>query len=150
MATYIGFSTIDVNQPRNLIRSGVFGGTGTTSKSIRTVRKFRLTDEQLVIRDLLNSFSIKQGDIVGNPGYGSTLWNYIFEPNTADVRGQIETELRRLINNDPRINLNTLQLYYESNGILIELEIAINPFTDAIQLSFFLNRFDGSIQQLAR
>ncbi len=150
MATYIGFSTIDVNQPRSLVRTGAFGGTGTMSQPLRVGRKFRLTDDKLVVRDLLNAFGIKQGDIPGNPGYGSTLWNYIFEPNTADVRAQIETEIRRLINNDPRINLNTLELYHESNGILIQLEVAINPFTNPVQLTFFLNRFDGTVQQLAQ
>lgn len=149
MPTYIGFSTIDVNQVRNLARPGVDGGTGGILASPRLVRKFRLVDEQLVIRDLLNAFSIKQGEKVGQPAYGSTLWNNVYEPNTSETRDAIESEVRRIAGLDPRLQLNTVAVYYQDNGVLIEIEMSVTPFNNVVQTGFLLNRYDGTVSQLA-
>ncbi len=150
MPTYIGFSTKNVCQPREITRPGVDGVIGTVTQQPPIGKKFRLIDDQLVLQDFLNAFSIKQGDKVGQPGYGTTLWNFVFDPNTADLREQIEREVRRVASLDPRLNIGTLQLYTQENGILIEMEIAVNPYNNVVQFGFFLNRFDGTITQLAQ
>lgn len=150
MPTYVGFSTQDVNQPKNLIRPGADGGVGGILNAPRLGKKFRLVDEQLVLRDFLNAFSIRQGDKVGQPAYGTTLWNYVFDPNITEIRDQIEDEVRRVASSDPRLLINTIEVYNRENGVLIEMEIAITPFNNATQVGFFLNRFDGSIQQTAQ
>ena len=151
MATFIGFSTSDVCQSRAVSRPGVDGGIGgIAGPQPRLGKKFKLTDTQLVLRDFLNALSIKQGDKVGQPGYGTTLWNFIFDPNTADLRTQVENELLRIAALDPRLTVGTIQVFSEENGILIEMEISVNPFNDVVPLGFFLNRFDGTIQQLAQ
>lgn len=150
MPVYIGFSTQHVSQPRTLTRPGISGGVGGIVDSVRVGKKFRLTDEQLVVQDLLNSLSIKQGDKVGKPDYGTTIWNYVFEPNTPDLRNQVENEIRRLASSDPRLIINTITVFEQENGLLIEMEFAVSPFNNASQIGFFLNRFNGSIQQLAQ
>ena len=137
---YIGFSTIGANLPRTTnAPTGNDGGVGSVKKSINTGRKFRLIDEQLVIQDFVNALNIRQGQKVGQPGYGTTLWNFVFEPNTADVQFKLESELRRVANLDPRLLLNTVKAYPQENGILIELEVAVAPFNQAQLLSVFLN-----------
>lgn len=147
MPTYIGFSTKNICQRRTSTRPGSDGGIGTITNQPRLGKKFRLTDTQLVLRDLLNAFSINQGDKVGQPGYGSPLRNFVFEPNTVETRQALESGIRKLVAADPRIILNTIDLYSRENGILVELEIAITPFNDVVQVGYFMNRFDGSIQQ---
>ena len=140
MATYIGFSTINVNKPKSEnLNAGVDGGTGSTMKPIVFGKKFRTIDEQLVIQDLLNALNIPQGQKVGNPGYGTTLWSFVFEPNTADVQFQLENEIRRVASLDPRLIINTVSAYPQENGILIEVELAIQPFNNAQLLSVFFN-----------
>lgn len=150
MPTYIGFNTKNICQPRNLTRPGANGGVGTVEQPPTLGKKFRLTDANLVIQDFLNSMSIKQGDKVGNPGYGTKLWDFIFDPNTSDLREQIEIEIRRLASLDPRLTIGTIDVYSRENGILIELEIAITPFSNVVQVGFFLNRFDSSVQRVAQ
>lgn len=150
MPTYLGFNTQQINEPRTITRSGVDGGSGGITQSLGLGKKFKLTDEKVVIQDLRNAFSIKQGDKVGQPQYGTTLWNYVFEPNTPDLRDAVENEVRRIATLDPRLILNTISVYEQQNGILIELQLAVAPFNNATQVGFFLNRFDGSIQQLAQ
>lgn len=150
MPTYVGFSTKNINQPLTLVRPGVYGGIGSTTNQPRLGKKFALTDEQLVIRDLLNALSIKQGDKVGQPTYGTTLWSYLFEPSNENTQQAIEDEVRRVITLDPRIILNSVGVYVQENGVLLQIEMAFSPFNNAVKTDFFLNRYDGSIQQLAQ
>jgi phage baseplate assembly protein W len=140
MTSYIGFSTINTNKPRfsdqNEARNGGPGGIKTP---ILVGKKYRLTDEQLVIQDFLNALNIPQGQKVGNPGYGTTLWSFVFEPNTADVQYQLETEIRRVASQDPRLIVNLVKAFPQESGILIEVELAIAPFNNAQVMSVFFN-----------
>lgn len=148
MASFIGFSTKEVNQRQNLDRPGVDGGIGNIVNKPRITKKFRLVDEQLVIRDLLNAFSIRKGDKVGQPNYGTTLWTYLYEPNTPELRDDIETELRRVIGQDPRIVLNDISVYFNDHGILLEIQMYVEPINQEIQFGFFMNREEGTIQRV--
>jgi phage baseplate assembly protein W len=148
MPVYVGFNTININQPRTFVRSGVDGGIGSITQSPRVGKKFRLYDDELVIRDFCNALSIKQGEIVGNPSYGTTLWNYVFEPNTDETRNAIENEVRRVASQDPRLTINTLQLFDHAEGILIELQVTVNLNDSTVQLGFLLNRDTGQAQLL--
>jgi len=148
MPTYIGFSTKEINQPQNLERPGVDGGMGNIVHAPKLQKKFRLVDEQLVIRDFLNAFNIKQGDKVGQPGYGTTIWNYVFDPNTSDLRDLVDQEVRRVASSDPRIVVNNVAVFTSNNGILIEVQMYVDPFNNAVQIGFLLNRADGTVQQV--
>ena len=98
-----------------------------------------MLDQQLVIQDLVNALNIKRGQKVGQPEYGTSIWDFVFEPNTEDVQFALENEIRRVISLDPRIILNFVKAYPKENGILIETEIAINPFNQATFLNVFFN-----------
>jgi phage baseplate assembly protein W len=139
MATYIGYSTQEVNQRPE---TSALGALPT-----KKMKKFTLTDSHLVMRDLMNALSIKQGDKVGNPSYGTTIWSYVFEPNTQDVRQEMEAEMRRVIAQDPRIIVNTMQIYPFENGIQFEIELAFNPFNEATTVGINLNRNTGKVTQ---
>jgi phage baseplate assembly protein W len=120
MATFIGYSTI--NQ----------------------YKKFTLTDGELVKRDLLNAFNIRQGTLPGRPGYGSTLLDYIFENQDTTTERAITAEIQRIAAGDPRIYISDLNFYPQENGVLIELQVQIVPGTTTEQLSIF---FDQSTRQ---
>jgi phage baseplate assembly protein W len=141
MPQYIGFSTRGANKPKTTNQpTGNDGGVGTVRKSLNTGRKFRLVDEPLVVNDFVNAINIKQGEKVGQPGYGTTLWGFVFEPNTSSVQFQLETEIRRIASLDPRLILNSVKAFPQENGILLELEIAVAPFNQAQLLSLFLDQ----------
>jgi phage baseplate assembly protein W len=148
MATYTGFSTIGINQRQEVVRAGAFGGVGSLTYQPTLGKKFVLTDEQLVIRDLINALSIQQGSKVGQPEYGTSLWSFLFEPSNDVTLQAIEDEIRRVISLDPRIVLNSLGVYDQDNGVMIQTEMSFNPFNNVYNGQFFLNRFDGSIQQI--
>lgn len=145
MPTYIGFSTINANKPKTTLSNpGVDGGTGSILQPIISGKKFRLTDAPLVIQDLLNSLNIRQGEKVGNPAYGTTLWSFIFEPNDADTQFRIQNEIQRVIAQDPRLILNTVKSYPQQNGILVEVELAVSPFNNAQILNVFFDNITNT------
>lgn len=116
MATFVGFSTI--NQ----------------------YKKFTLVDFELIKRDLLNSINISQGQMPGRPGYGTLLWNYIFENQTQETEVAIINEVQRLAAQDPRLFISSVEVFPQQNGMLIQLELAIVPSTDAQRLAIFFDQ----------
>ena len=150
MAQYIGFSTINANKPKTTNNvSGAWaadgdGGPGGIRQGIVWGKKYRLLDTQLVAQDLVNALNIPLGQKVGQPGYGSKVWSFIFEPNTPDVQFQLENEIRRISNLDPRITLNFVKAYPQENGILVEVEMAVSPFNLPLTLSVFFNQASGT------
>lgn len=149
MPIFIGFSTQDVNQPRTIETTGAFGGPGTTMPTQpRIGKKYRLTDQRLVIRDLINALSIKQGDKVGQPTYGTTMWSYVFEPNISENREAMETEIRRVVGLDSRILLNNVAMNHQENGVMFELEVAFQPFNQPMTLGLLMERSSGLVSQV--
>lgn len=140
MTQYIGFSTINADRPRTTnLNSGIGGGPGTITEPVVVGKKFRLTDQNLVIRDLINALNIRQGEKCGQPGYGTKLWSFLFEPNTQDVTFQLENEVRRIATQDPRLIIDFIKTYPQENGILVEMQVAVAPFNQAALLSVFFN-----------
>jgi phage baseplate assembly protein W len=140
MPQYIGFSTINANKPKTTnANSGVGGGPGTLVKPVNTGRKFKLVDEQLVVQNFVNALNIRLGEKVGQPQYGTTLWSFVFEPNTPDVQFALETEIRRVATLDPRLVLDFVRAFPQENGILMEVQLAIAPFNQAMLLSVFFD-----------
>lgn len=116
MPTFIGFNTIGQN------------------------KKFTAVDFDLIKIDLLNAFNIRQGELVGRPGYGTLLWNYLFENQTAETHDLITQEIQRVCAGDPRVYISGMQLFPQQNGLLIQLGIAVVPSTNAELLSIFFDQ----------
>lgn len=141
MPQYIGFSTINACRPRTTnVPTGNDGGVGGILRQINTGKKFRITDEACVIQNFLNALNIQQGQKVGNPAYGTTMYSFVFEPNTSDVQFRLETEIRRVAQQDPRLTINQVSAFPQENGILVEIEMSVNPFNQARLLSLFVDQ----------
>jgi phage baseplate assembly protein W len=89
---------------------------------------------------LLNAFNIRQGELVGRPGYGTVIWNYLFEGQTSETQAVLYEEIQRVCAQDPRIFISGIQIFPQENGILIQLGLAVVPSTTAQQLSIFFNQ----------
>lgn len=145
MPTYVGFSTAQIDAVRTTqVNTGVDGGAGSMNNPIKVTKKYRLTDRDLVIRDFLNALNIPQGQKPGRPSYGTTLWSFVFEPNTFDVQVQIEQEIKRVAAQDPRLIVNSVNSYPHENGILIEMEFAINPFNIVETVAVMFDQASGT------
>jgi len=116
MPTFIGFNTIGQN------------------------KKFTAVDFDLIKIDLLNAFNIRQGELVGRPGYGTVIWNYLFENQTPETQSAIYTEIQRVCAGDPRVFISGIQVFPQQNGILIQLGLAVVPSTTAQLVSLFFDQ----------
>ena len=142
MATYIGFSTQHVNeirQNRDTNNTGVSGGLSLNSP-LKSKNKFRTIDEELVIQDFINALNIHQGSKPGNPAYGTSLWSFIFEPNTDDIRLALEEEIKRVASLDPRLVASVTNATPFENGISLSLQVYVQPFNDSITISVFFDQ----------
>lgn len=108
--------------------------------TINQYKKFTLTDGELVKRDLLNAFNIRQGTLPGRPDYGSTLLDYIFENQDTVTEQATIAEIQRVASGDPRIAISDLNYYPQENGVLIELQVQIIPGTTVEQLNIFFDQ----------
>ena len=102
-------------------------------------KKFTLTGFDLIKRDLLNAFNIKQGQLPGRPGYGTVLWDYLFENQVEELQNQIVREVQRVAGGDPRITISDIQCYPQENGILIELQLTVVPSLNVERLALFFD-----------
>jgi phage baseplate assembly protein W len=116
MATFIGFNT--QNQ----------------------FKKFTLVDDALIKRDLLNALNIRQGQLVGRPGYGTALWDNLFENQTNETEAAITREIQRVAGGDPRLQISEVDIFPQENGMLIQILLTIVPSTDAERLSIFFDQ----------
>jgi predicted component of type VI protein secretion system len=103
-------------------------------------KKFTLLDGELVKRDLLNAFNIRQGQLPGKPEYGTAIWDNLFENQTNETTRSIEREIQRVAGYDPRLQISSIDVFPQENGILIQLELAIVPSTDAQRLAIFFDQ----------
>jgi len=116
MTTFIGFNTINQN------------------------KKFTLTDFPLIQRDLLNAFNIRQGELPGRPGYGTVIWEFLFENQLEQLQQDIRAEIQRVCGGDPRILLSDIQVFPQENGMMIQIAITIVNTTNAEILSIFFDQ----------
>jgi phage baseplate assembly protein W len=116
MTTFIGFNTI--NQ----------------------YNKFTLTDYDLIQRDLLNAFNIRQGELPGRPGYGTVIYDFLFENQIEQLQQNLRAEVQRVCGGDPRIVLNDVQAFPQANGILLQIEITVVQTTNSEILSVFFDQ----------
>jgi hypothetical protein len=116
MTTFVGFNTI-----------------GQT-------KKFTLVDFELVKRDLLNAFNIQQGQLVGRPGYGTVIWSYLFENQTQDTERAILAEIQRVASLDPRIYIESAELFPQDEGILVQIELTMVPGQTTEFLTLFFDQ----------
>ena len=103
-------------------------------------KKFTLLDFELIKRDLLNAFNIRKGQLPGRPGYGTILWDYLFENQIEAVTEGIINEVQRVAGGDPRIYVNDVQIFPQMNGILIELQLSVVGGVNAELLSVFFDQ----------
>ena len=113
--------------------------------TVRRHKKFRVTDMNLIKQDLLNHFSVRKGEKLMQPNFGTIIWNLLFEPMTDAVHQAIVDDVTRIVGYDPRTNLQTITINEYHNGIQIAVELLYIPTNQTTSLNL---QFDSNNQTL--
>jgi len=108
--------------------------------TIDRIKNFKISDYDLVKRDFLNNLNIRQGEVPGRPEVGTTLWNFVFDPNTEDTIRKLRAEINRLIDTDPRITAEEINIEAKAHTVLMEINARIHPNVDLQQLNVMFDQ----------
>ena len=122
---------------------GSFTYKGFSSKE--TTKNYKLYDIDLVKQDLINHFYIRKGEKLENPDFGTVIWDMLFENFTEDVKNIIAKDVEDIINYDPRIAVNEVQVDSTDQGIRIQADIVYLPFNVNERMTFNFDRANSVI-----
>jgi len=121
MLTYRGFNTIGQN------------------------KKFRLTNLDLVKRDLLNHFQIRKGEKLMNPNFGSIIWNTLYEPMDEITKKAILDDVKKVVSYDPRLSVDEVILQQLDTGLHVQISLTYNPTNMSTVMSLNFDKESGRV-----
>jgi phage baseplate assembly protein W len=107
--------------------------------TVNQVKKFRLTDFELVKQDLINHFSIRKGEKLMNPNFGSIIWNMLYEPLTADVKSVLVEDVKKIVAYDPRLQVDRVLINELDYGLQLQIDLTFLPGNLASSLKLDFN-----------
>lgn len=113
---------------------GSFAYKGFSSKE--TTKNFKLYDIDLVKQDIINHFYIRKGEKLENPEFGTVIWDMIFENFTEDVKTIIAKDVEDIVNYDPRVVVNEVQIDSTDQGIRVQASVTYIPFNVNERMTF--------------
>ena len=92
----------------------------STRNYLQTKQSFRLSDIDIVKRDLLNHIFTRRGERYNMPDFGTTIPDLVFEPLDETTIKQIQQQLTYVFNYDPRVQLIGISVIAvpEVNGVI--------------------------------
>ena len=120
------------------------GGKGLTNKSITfkgfssraDKQNFKLYDFEVAKQGLINRLSVRKGERVENPDFGTIIYDAIFEPFTDNLKEAIVEDVSANLNADPRISTQEILVTEADKGIAIQATITYVPLNITEKLRF--------------
>jgi len=91
-------------------------------------------DLDLARQDLLNHFNTRKGERIMLPTFGSIVWEMLFEPLDDYTIGLIDADVRSIIKNDPRWELQSVAISEGPNALNIEIVVTYVPTNEIVTL----------------
>jgi phage baseplate assembly protein W len=124
-----------------------YGDSGSGDISNKTVtfkgfssraeqKNFKLYDFEVAKQDLLNRLSIRKGERVENPEFGTIIYDALFEPFTDALKDDILEDITANLNADPRISTEEILVSEADKGIAIQATITYVPLNITEKLRF--------------
>jgi phage baseplate assembly protein W len=108
--------------------------------TLQSAKKYTLTDFELAQQDLLNYFSIKKGEKLMQPGFGTIIWNMLFEPLDESTQLMITNDIQKIVGYDPRLTVGQVAVTQEDTGFLVQLTLSYIPTNQTSTLVLNFNR----------
>jgi len=114
---FVGFNTVDQPNP-----------------------PYSLTNVDIVKRDILNQFATPLGARVMLPGFGTNIYNYLFDPFDEYTKNAIIEDAVRVVGDDSRVELVSVDVYQEEQALNVIMVLLFKPesVTDNLFVTFSL------------
>ena len=124
-----------------------YGDSGSGDLSNKTVtfkgfssradkQNLKLYDFEVAKQDLINRLSVRKGERVENPEFGTIIYDAIFEPFTEQLKDAIVDDITANLNADPRISTEEILVTEADKGIAIQATITYVPLNITEKLRF--------------
>lgn len=143
------------NLEKNLYKRVTVNPTKASAKVNKTYRgfstvsnnniNFSLYDFELIKQDLLNHFHIRQGEKLNDPTFGTIIWDMLYEPFTVENQEAIIENVTEIVNYDPRLSVNSINVDTYEQGIQIECDLTYIPYNISESLRFRFDRQNGLV-----
>ena len=99
-------------------------------------KNFKLYDFEVAKQDLINRLSVRKGERVENPEFGTIIYDAIFEPFTEALKDAIGDDVTANLTADPRIATEEILASEADKGIAIQATIKYVPLNITEKLRF--------------
>lgn len=131
-------------QPQPVPESRAYRGISTVNPDNTS---WVLYDISLIKQDIINHFHIRKGEKLSDPGFGTIIWDVLFEPLTEQVKNVIIQDVSAVINYDPRVDVNQINVDQYENGLIITCEIVYLPYSIIEKLRFQFDESAGFLSE---
>ena len=120
------------------------GASGLSNKNITykgfssraDKQNFKLYDFEVAKQGLINRLSVRKGERVENPEFGTIIYDAIFEPFTEQLKDAIIEDITANLNADSRIATEEILVTEADKGIAIQATIKYVPLNITEKLRF--------------
>jgi len=120
----------------NYITKRIYRGFSTNNP---LAHKGVLYDADIIKQDIYNHFMTAKGERVMMPEFGSIIWDYLYEPLDETTKQIIEQDAKDIINQDPRVSLQSLSVVEFERGIIINATLMILPQNKLEEMAITFN-----------
>lgn len=97
-------------------------------------------DLDLARQDLLNHFNTRKGERIMLPEFGSIVWDLLFDPLDDRTIYLIDQDVRAIIKNDPRWELQSVDISEGPNALRIDVTVTYLPTSETVDLPLTYNK----------
>lgn len=143
------FRSLEINpvkfQEEQIVnRVQIYKGFSTVNSSSISSK---LYDFDLIKQDLLNQLYTRKGERVMTPGFGTIIWDILFDPLTEETKNLISEDLYAILTSDSRAVPTKINVDEFENGLIIEVEVTVVETNQVENLTLTFDRKIGLISK---
>ena len=99
----------------------------------------------MVNRDLFNHFSIRKGEKLMQPNFGTIIWDMIFEPLTEATKSAIIDDVTTIVSYDPRVKITQVIVDQLDLGIQLQINLTYVPRDQSQLMILTFNKSNNTL-----